>query len=520
MTTVTEERQLRVYCPTHRINFEVPESGRILCESGGHALALNFPHEGFWEYCCDCQVFWPSEIDKGGKAKESCPVCTRTTARRYLCHECKVVSIESDDPARRKSFRVGTRGRIEPACPGCGKESKPNPAEHVCEEAAASFTTALAKCPFCDDPVKKPEPAEPAEKIFCGKCGTQAAKGHDFCKKCGNAVGRKAAELRAAREADAVAPGPASPYTYAGSAATESAYTPPEHVPHDDPIGVTTHTPVTQSLPPKKYGGAIAAVGLVGFLIVLFLIIASYSGGGSNTSNSTNTLTGSRFKENLDRALAANQLFYPSGSCVADLYDAEAARSPNSSALAEAASKIRTKLDPIGEDAFSRYYAESDDTIDWNNISKVYELLKKVSPDNQEYRARYAYSLGLVNMKSMSFATAVSNFQESLTYHPNWAMAYNGLGRVYLKEEWTAGRDESKTVEYYRKACDLDTNFTWGCRNLGAYYMKNGDWTDAETYMTKALQRSPSRDTIWKAMKTICQKVGKYQDSSTGQCVG
>jgi hypothetical protein len=545
MVASVEERQLRVYCPTHRINFEVPESGRILCESGGHALALNFPHEEFWEYCCDCQVFWPSEMDKGGKAKEACPVCTRATARRYLCHECKLVSIESDDPARRKSFRITPRGEIDPACPGCRREPQPGLREHVCEDAAATFKTARAKCPFCEETIKKQEAEKPGEKIFCGNCGAQAAPNHSFCKNCGLPVGQNAKQAAATNYAPpGSAPGPSSPYAPPAAPAyvppgAASAYAPPgtasayaptvEFSPDGPPFGTAPlpdnasfaapHDPAPVQ---KGGGGAVVAVGVVALVLVLIVVsalVSSSSGSNSSNSSNANYSGGLSFKDKLDRALATNQLFAPSGDCVADLYDAEAARSPGSAALAEAASKIRTRLDPIGDDAIKRYYADSDSTVDWDYVSRVYGLLKKVAPDNQEYAARYAYSLGLVNLKNRSYPTAVSNFQEALRYHANWAMAYNGLGRVYVQDDWN-GRDYSKTVEYYGKACDLDTNFTWGCRNLGAYYMKVNDWPDAETYMTKALQRAPGRDTILKTMAKICPKVGKYQDTSTGFCAG
>lgn len=499
MTTVTEDRQLRVYCPTHRINFEVPESGRILCESGGHALALNFPHEGSWEYCCDCQVFWPSEMDKGGKAKESCPVCTRTTARRYLCHECQLVSIESDDPARRKSYRVGTSGEIQPACPGCNEPAGAEPLQHVCEETAAAFATTRSKCPFCEELIRKPEPVVPQEeKIFCGNCGTQTFAGQEVCRKCGGPVGKNSAGQ---------------------GSRTDPLYVPPVYAePRPDPV-YTPPAPVTPAAPQKSSGGIIIAVGIVALLFFFVIAVALIGNkNGNDNNNGGSPSGGSQFRDKLDRALAANNLFSPSGDCVADLYNAEAGRSPNSSALAEAGKKISTKLVPIGDDAIQRYYAESDVTVDWDYIGKVYELLKKIEPENHEYSARYAYSLGLVNLKNKSYPTAVKNFQDALGYKPDWVMAYNGLGRVYVQDDWN-GQNYSKTVEYYSKACDLDPSFAWGCRNLGAYYMKVDDWSSAETYMGKALQRSPGRDTIWKTMAKICPKVGKHQDSSTGLCV-
>src|SRR5688572_22539286 len=160
-----EKGQRRVFCPTHKISFEVPSGNRILCEAGGHALAHNFPQEAYWEYCCDCQVCWPSDLGRGGKFKEQCPVCTRVTSSRYLCDECGLISNESDDPAKRKAFRISARGAIEPFCPGCGSRAKAVLLEHACEEAAAVFKTQRTSCPFCDESLTKQ-----AGVLFCPYC--------------------------------------------------------------------------------------------------------------------------------------------------------------------------------------------------------------------------------------------------------------------------------------------------------------------------------------------------------------
>ena len=146
-----DERALRIYCPTHKTSFMTAGESRIVCESGGEALAWNFPHEEFWGYCCGCQSFWPSGIQKGSSAENSCPVCGREVAKRYLCGFCKVISLDSDDVARRKPFSVAERGPVEPSCPGCLKATPAALCWHRCGEAAAEFATPLKSCPFCSE---------------------------------------------------------------------------------------------------------------------------------------------------------------------------------------------------------------------------------------------------------------------------------------------------------------------------------------------------------------------------------
>src|SRR5437868_5896490 len=112
-----------VYCPTHKIGFVTARDERIICPAGPHALAQRFPEEEFWEYCCDCHRFWPSELKHGGQSQAQCLVCERQTVRRYLCAECRVLSVESDDRAvKRKRYTITEAGAVVPACPGCQRE--------------------------------------------------------------------------------------------------------------------------------------------------------------------------------------------------------------------------------------------------------------------------------------------------------------------------------------------------------------------------------------------------------------
>jgi hypothetical protein len=148
---IQDVRVLRIYCPAHKTSSLTARESRIVCDSGGEALAWSFPHEKFWGYCCDCLTFWPSGIQKGRAIDSACPVCGREAARSYLCGFCKVISLDSDDAAKRKPFNVSRHGPIDPSCPGCLKTAT-NPArQHRCDEAVTEFSTTLMSCPFCSE---------------------------------------------------------------------------------------------------------------------------------------------------------------------------------------------------------------------------------------------------------------------------------------------------------------------------------------------------------------------------------
>jgi Flp pilus assembly protein TadD len=151
-------RTIRVYCPTHKVNFDLAANTTIECSGGKHTLARDFPCESFWEYCCDCQHFWP--IDASSKGSHDCPVCERKIIRRSLCAECKVISVESDEAARRKAFFISAQGAVTPTCPGCLRRATRQPFEHHCEDFAHVFFTTRKTCPFCEAPLEPP-PAFP-----------------------------------------------------------------------------------------------------------------------------------------------------------------------------------------------------------------------------------------------------------------------------------------------------------------------------------------------------------------------
>lgn len=153
-------RTIRVYCPTHKVGFSTAASATIECSSGTHSLANDFPSESFWEYCCDCQHYWPIDAAKGNKPSDQCPVCERDIHRRALCAHCKVLSIESNDGGRRKAYFVSAETLIKPVCPGCSRQSVGPVQEHNCPDFGCSFFTTRPVCPFCEERLEPP-PAFP-----------------------------------------------------------------------------------------------------------------------------------------------------------------------------------------------------------------------------------------------------------------------------------------------------------------------------------------------------------------------
>jgi hypothetical protein len=156
---------MRVFCPIHKKGFSAPRRNPIRCENKHHVLGeLDFegrarePVEVSWEYCCNCEHFWPSDF-----ADARCPVCDREISARYLCDKCYIFSLESSNPVAVKNFTLGPEGAPQPSCPCCLQESTNGtlPIPHQCDSLGITYTTTFRSCPFCDELIGGP-PSFPA----------------------------------------------------------------------------------------------------------------------------------------------------------------------------------------------------------------------------------------------------------------------------------------------------------------------------------------------------------------------
>lgn len=144
---------MKVFCPEHKRSFLAPRRNPIKCENKAHVLGeLDFGGgktkalSPFWEYCCNCEHFWPSSL-----ADEKCPVCDRQISARYLCDQCYTFSLESSDSTASKNFTITQHGGPDPSCPTCLKIPAAESLEkHQCFDWGVSFVTALETCPICN----------------------------------------------------------------------------------------------------------------------------------------------------------------------------------------------------------------------------------------------------------------------------------------------------------------------------------------------------------------------------------
>jgi len=144
---------IKIHCLVHRANFPMPRSSRsVICREGGdaHTLSSNFPYDGQWVYCCNCQTFNAWGKGPSGASIRECPFClSSTNPRVYTCDQCAVTMVDFDDQTLRKHHAVLEWGAPQPACAGCHQFPRATPRKHFCQPLQSELATGRDVCPFC-----------------------------------------------------------------------------------------------------------------------------------------------------------------------------------------------------------------------------------------------------------------------------------------------------------------------------------------------------------------------------------
>lgn len=131
----------------------MPRTSRVvICREGSetHTLSDNFPAEGAWVYCCNCQTFIGWDDGGNGVSLKECSFCLSSqNPRAYTCDNCAVTMVDYDDSTLRKHHAVLDWGAPQPACAGCHQFPHSTPQKHFCDELQCEVATARKTCVFC-----------------------------------------------------------------------------------------------------------------------------------------------------------------------------------------------------------------------------------------------------------------------------------------------------------------------------------------------------------------------------------
>lgn len=107
--------------------------------------------------------------------------------------------------------------------------------------------------------------------------------------------------------------------------------------------------------------------------------------------------------------------------------------------------------------------------------------------DQWQKATRIHYSLGgKMLFKRGLYQEAVEEFQKTLALQPNFAPAYNYLGRSFAILE-----DYNRAEEYFQRVIQLTPSLDEGYMNLGLLYELQGQRLKAVSYLSQALSLNP-----------------------------
>lgn len=396
---------------------------------------------------------------------EFCPSCRtvwpfqgRSGAAR--CLFCDTEVLHRRLCSRCSVIALSTKdGGVPVGCPGCLTEDGQT-REHLCVEVG-TFWTSRSECPFCEETLIPSTEAVAAE----------------------------------AAPVTARAPLPDPTTERRKSTIKIQKVSRDQSGPHTPVVAATLPDP-SPPRNPNRIKLMVSAAAAAALLTILYLVLSPKS-----------------FAEKVDAALSEKRYFAPQGESVYDIFTEEAQKRPGSEELRAAAAKIRAVLEPPARAEVDRFYRDSVTDLHWDEIERYFAFLSALAPEARDLQVRHAYAEGQRKLnKDRDHRGALDSYLRAVKLDPTFALAFNGLAKVYVQDS-SPVRNEAMAIYYYRRAAEVDPNFTWPLKNLGEYHIRRGEWDDAESYMVRALKTSPERASILMALGKIKYNQSRYRDA-------
>jgi len=98
--------------------------------------------------------------------------------------------------------------------------------------------------------------------------------------------------------------------------------------------------------------------------------------------------------------------------------------------------------------------------------------------------------------------------KQSVDYDPNWAPAFNDLGKVYVRLN-----DYYHAEETYEKAIQAQPNWVFPQLNLAGIYLHNKEWPRAEQAYVKAVELDKTLATTWYFLGQVYEAEARPPDA-------
>lgn len=421
------------------------------------------PGESYSWYLCGCApdpFAWRARVP----TELRCRVCKQQPRKLFVC-SCGVVS-----PS-------GTQG----VCFWCGLATAA-PA-HVCRVAGDGIEVlhAAVACPLCGSTPGRVEPPPP--KAAASRPSVAAPL--PLPRPLPAPVSAKSAVASHPVSVAAAAP-TAPPAPFAPAAADRSAPPPAVSAPAETPKSARRSPVLALAL------AAAVCLGVVLALAVLIHEQTPYA--------------------RANAAIGRGDLLSPQGSCAVDLYDTLARDEPGSDRVRELGAKIAARLRPEADAAIQRFYAESPDDIDWPRWARAYAFLARIAPGDRQVLGRERYCTAQVALAQSRYQDALDAYRAALALQPDWPLALNGLGKVYVRADASI-RNYARARESYLAANRADPRFVFPLLNLAQLALIDNQPEQAASYLRQALAIDPRHANAHRDLARILRKQRRFREA-------
>jgi len=118
------------------------------------------------------------------------------------------------------------------------------------------------------------------------------------------------------------------------------------------------------------------------------------------------------------------------------------------------------------------------------------------------------YNLGLVYGRQGKFDQAIQEYNQALTFEPDFVMTHFNMAILYQKEDRT-----DQAAEKYRQVIELFPRAALAYNNLGLIYEERGNLIEAEELYLKAFQNHPLLPDPLYNLGNVYIKEGKYSQA-------
>jgi tetratricopeptide (TPR) repeat protein len=320
----------------------------------------------------------------------------------------------------------------------------------------------------------------PPAPIVCGKCGTAAKSGHQFCKKCGAPLVTTAAPP--------LAPSPT------GELSTEDPAQQPSHVPANSYSTVPLPLDQTGGMPEAEPSlttttGARTMSGKTIGIIIAAVVAGTILIGGVFSSSSSGGLFKPSTESKLEDAVKRGNLLAPSGTSAYDYYNELKQEGATAGTLARFGEKLLPQLTERPQQMLSNFTVVTNadpSPSEWDEAGKLLTWASELKPSDKPLAAKAAYCTGRAAYLQERKDEALNLWSRANDLDPSWVLPPNGLGLLYNeRKQYATAR------KYLLEAIRRKPEWAVPYNNVGTSYFYERNYTQAASYYKQSAERAP-----------------------------